>query len=77
MERLFDLTEEAQSDLFEIWRRIAADSIELADRIEGKFYQRFASLGEMPGQGHTRKDLSSRPFLFFLSIRLSSCTARI
>jgi plasmid stabilization system protein ParE len=65
MKQRYDLIKEVQMDLFEIWRRIAEDSIELAERVEGEFYDRFASLGEMPGQGHTRKDLTKRPFLFF------------
>jgi plasmid stabilization system protein ParE len=61
----YDLSNEAQSDLFDIWRRIADDSVELADRVEGEFYELFASLGRMPGQGHTRTDLTRRPVLFF------------
>jgi len=62
---LYDLAAEAQEDIFEIWRRIADDSVELANRIELEFYELFASLGRMPGQGHTRKDLTKRPVLFF------------
>ena len=54
-----------QNDLFEIWRRIAADSVELADRIDGEFHELFGSLGRMPRKGHTRKDLTKRPVLFF------------
>ena len=37
----------------------------LANRIESEFSELFASLGRMPGQGHTRKDLTKRPVLFF------------
>jgi plasmid stabilization system protein ParE len=65
MPSLYDVSAEAQNDLFEIWRRIASDSVPLANRIEGEFYGLFASLGRMPGQGHTRKDLTKRPVLFF------------
>jgi antitoxin ParD1/3/4 len=61
----YRISSEAQDDLFEIWRRIADDSIELANRIEGEFYSLFDSLAHMPGQGHTRKDLTKRPVLFF------------
>lgn len=61
----YQLSAEAQSDLFEIWRHIAADSVDLADRIEGEFRDLFASLGMAPGQGHTRNDLTTRPVLFF------------
>jgi len=62
---LYEISSEAQTDLFEIWRWIAGDSIELANRIESEFYETFASLGRMPGQGHTRADLTKRPVLFF------------
>ncbi|MBZ5618755.1 MAG: hypothetical protein LAQ69_08540 [Acidobacteriia bacterium] len=31
---LYDVAAEAQNDLFEIWRRIAEDSVDLADRID-------------------------------------------
>jgi plasmid stabilization system protein ParE len=58
MPSLYDVSAEAQNDLFEIWRRIADDSVALANRIESEFYELFASLGQMPGQGHTRKDLT-------------------
>ncbi len=61
----YDVSAEAQDDLFEIWRRIAEDSVDLANRIESEFYGLFASLSRMPGQGHTRKDLTKRPVLFF------------
>jgi antitoxin ParD1/3/4/toxin ParE1/3/4 len=62
---LYEVSAEAQDDLFGIWKRIAGDSLTLADRIEGEFYSLFASLGRMPGQGHPRRDLTSRPVLFF------------
>lgn len=65
MEPLYDVSAEAQNDLFEIWRRIAEDSVRLANRIEDEFYDLFESLGRMPGQGHTRYELTSRPVLFF------------
>ena len=65
IEPLYSVSAEAQNDLFEIWRRIAGDSVTLANRIEGEFYVLFASLGRMPGQGHSRRELTSRPVLFF------------
>ena len=58
MASLFEVSAEAQDDLFAIWRRIAEDSLDLADRIDGEFYR-------MPRQGHARKDLTMRPVLFF------------
>jgi antitoxin ParD1/3/4/toxin ParE1/3/4 len=65
MAALYCVAAEAQNDLFEIWRRIASDSVELAERIHSEFHELFASLGRMPSQGHTRSDLTSRPVLFF------------
>jgi antitoxin ParD1/3/4 len=55
----------SSNDLFEIWRHIAGDSVDLANRIEDEFHDLFASLGRMPRQGHRREDLTSRPVLFF------------
>jgi plasmid stabilization system protein ParE len=62
---LYQVSAEAQNDLFEIWCGIATDSVDLANRIEGEFYALFESLGTMPHQGHVRKDLTKRPVLFF------------
>jgi antitoxin ParD1/3/4 len=56
---------EANSDIFEIWRWIAKDSVELADRVDAELYDMFEALARMPGQGHRREDLTSRPVLFF------------
>jgi antitoxin ParD1/3/4/toxin ParE1/3/4 len=65
MDRRYVLSADAQSDLFEIWCRIAEDSITLANRIEDEFCDLFASLVRMPHQGHVRRDLTSRRVLFF------------
>jgi plasmid stabilization system protein ParE len=65
MSALYEVTTEAQNDLFQIWRRISADSAVLADRIDTEFHELFASLAAMPRQGHTRKDLTKQPVLFF------------
>jgi antitoxin ParD1/3/4/toxin ParE1/3/4 len=62
---LYDISAEAQDDLFEIWKRIACDSLTLADRSDSEFHDLFASLARMPGQGHVRRDLTRRPVLFF------------
>lgn len=56
---------EANSDVFEIWRWIAKDSVELADRVAAELDEMFETPGRMPGQGHRREDLTSRPVLFF------------
>jgi plasmid stabilization system protein ParE len=50
METCYDVSAEAQNDLFEIWERIADDSVTLANRIDDEFHGLFASPGRMPGQ---------------------------
>src|SRR2546426_11502633 len=65
MPALYHVSFEAENDLFEIWRRIAQDSVDLANRIENEFHDLFASLGRLPAQGHMRKDLTKRSALFF------------
>ncbi|MGA3239627.1 MAG: hypothetical protein ABSG03_25400 [Bryobacteraceae bacterium] len=55
MTQLFELSAEAQNDLFEIWRRVAEDSVDLANRIEGEFYNLFASLGRTLVKGTLAK----------------------
>ena len=62
---LYSISAEAQDDLFAIWSHIAQDSVELANRIDDEFRTLFLSLSRMPGQGHTRKDITARPVLFF------------
>jgi len=61
----YKLAPGAQDDLFEIWSHIAQDGVDLANRIDAEFRELFSSLAEMPGQGHTRKDLTKQPVLFF------------
>jgi antitoxin ParD1/3/4 len=65
MASAFRVSAEAQKDLVEIWRHIAEDSVDLADRIDRQFDELFAALGCMPGMGHSRKELTNRPLLFF------------
>lgn len=65
MASLYEISVEAQNDLFEIWQRIAVDSMDLANRIEDEFHALFASLARMPGQGHVRKDLTAKSVVFF------------
>lgn len=61
----YEFSPDALNDLFEIWQRIAEDSVALANRVETEFYLLFEALSKMPRQGHARKDLTNRPVLFF------------
>ena len=65
MEGLYEVSLDAQNDLLEIWIRIADDSVDLANRIDGEFRQLFTSLAKMTNCGHKRRDLTSRRVLFF------------
>jgi len=44
---------------------IAADNIDAADRWVEKLFDAFEALGQMPGMGHRREDLTSCPVLFW------------
>ena len=63
--RSYEVSPEANADLLEIWKWIAKDSVELADRVEAELYDLFEALARMPGMGHPRKDFTERPVLFF------------
>ena len=52
-------------DLDEIWEYIAADNIDAADRWTGKLFDAFEALGQTPGMGHRREDLTRYPVLFW------------
>jgi antitoxin ParD1/3/4/toxin ParE1/3/4 len=63
----YSVSPQALDGLFEIWQYIAQNSEEAADRVQAEFYETFSSLAQTPGQGHSRKDLTSRHVLFFRS----------
>ena len=50
MESPYIVSAEAQNDLFEIWARIAEDSVILANRIDAEFYELFASIHDFPAK---------------------------
>lgn len=45
---LDQISSETQDDLFEIWQRIARNSVDLVNRIEDEFYSLLESLARMP-----------------------------
>jgi plasmid stabilization system protein ParE len=59
------LTPEADLDLDEIWEYIAQDDIEAADRWDGNLREAFEMLARNPRAGHSRKDLTDKPVLFW------------
>jgi plasmid stabilization system protein ParE len=59
------LGNDAAIDLEEIWGYIAADDVDAADRWIGKLFDAFEALGNAPGMGHKREDLTAYPVLFW------------
>jgi plasmid stabilization system protein ParE len=63
--KAYVLSVEAELDLDEIWSYIAQDKINAADRWIAKLFDAFEALASTPGMGHTRKDLTNYPVLFW------------
>jgi antitoxin ParD1/3/4 len=61
----YSLSPQAVEDLFEIWQYIAQDSEDAANRVQSEFFETFVALARTPGQGHDRKNLTTKPVLFF------------
>lgn len=59
------LSNEAEADLDAILDYIAADSIQSALDVHGRFLEVFRVLAENPDAGHYREDLASRAVRFF------------
>jgi plasmid stabilization system protein ParE len=59
------LTPEADEDLSGIWEYIAGDNLEAADGWDTKLREAFGMLADNPHAGHTRKDLTDLPVLFW------------
>ena len=45
---VYEISSEAEEDLWDIWKRIASDNVDLANRIEREFYKLFESLASTP-----------------------------
>jgi plasmid stabilization system protein ParE len=67
----------ANADLDEIWKSIADDNLEAADRIIEAIYQHVQMLGDFPRAGHPRPDLASRRSLLFSPIEKYMVVYRI
>lgn len=59
------ISSEARADLNEIWEYIAQDNFDAADGWIHKLRNSIESLACTPGMGHTRKDLTDSPVLFW------------
>jgi plasmid stabilization system protein ParE len=72
----YTLSEGAVLDLDSIWDYIAEDSMDAADRWIGKLLEAFDVLGDTPGIGHKRVDLTFTVFCSGPWAHTSSSTAR-
>jgi antitoxin ParD1/3/4 len=61
----FILAPLASRDLHETWEFIAGDNLDAADRWLAEMEREIRRLAEMPRLGHTRKDLTEKPVLFW------------
>jgi len=62
----FQLAEDAILDIDAIWLfLLEREGLETADRIVLEIFKGFYRVAEMPGIGHRRADLTSRPVLFY------------
>jgi len=61
----FKLSEEARQDLFDIWKYIALDSLDAADKVREDFYEAIHLLVDMPEIGHIREDLADTSLRFW------------
>ena len=52
------LSEDADRDLDDIWDYIAEDNIDAADQWVARLFDAFDAIGNTPGIGHKREDLT-------------------
>ena len=64
MARAYRLTPEAEADLIQAWRYIAADSTRSADAFLEKVDRKCETLAEFPYMGRTRDDLGTGIYSF-------------
>jgi len=69
------LSVDADFDLDDMWEYIAADNIDSADRWIEKLFEAMEAIGQTPGMGHRREDLTSHPVCSGRSARTSSSIA--
>jgi toxin ParE1/3/4 len=59
------LSDDAERDLDGIWDYIAEDNIDAADQWIGRLFDAFEAIGNTPGIGHKREDLTTYPVPFW------------
>jgi plasmid stabilization system protein ParE len=62
----YQFTPQAVQDLFEIWRYIAGDELDAANRVEEAVHAACAFVADTPRAGSVREDLTALPLRFWL-----------
>jgi plasmid stabilization system protein ParE len=70
----YALTPLAQADILDIWRYIAEDREDAADRVEEAIYDACALVARAPMRGHSRPALTSRSLRFWTLTRYPNYT---
>ena len=63
------LTPQAKADIFTIWRFIAQDDDNAAERVEQAIYEACTFVADSPMHGHSRTDLTNRSLRFWTLTR--------
>lgn len=61
----FKLSEEARADLFDIWKYVAIDSLDMADKVREDFYEAIHLLVDRPEIGHIREEANDPSLRFW------------
>lgn len=65
----YKIAPSAERELEAILLYIAEDNPRAADDLEERFFALFENLGNMPGMGHVREDLTERENVRFFTLR--------
>jgi plasmid stabilization system protein ParE len=69
----YQFTPQAVDDLFEIWRYIAEENLDAANRVEDAIYSACTFLTSAPLAGRVREDLTALPLRFWLVQPFRNC----
>ncbi|HYW47665.1 MAG TPA: type II toxin-antitoxin system RelE/ParE family toxin [Bryobacteraceae bacterium] len=65
--RDFDLSPDAEEDIWSIWQYLAQEAgLSAASRVQSTIFDKIGFLAKMPGMGHWRRDITDEPVKFFL-----------